>query len=318
MSDSEKDTKAETKIRVEVGNPATRLHYDPVPTPRALFTAVDEDGTREKSDFGVNMNENNDSGEEDNKVEKEGKKDSEKPLLDEESVTIEIKPGTDGEDTATLAITDKKKKSITESEEVDRNQKGALPVYLFPCTRIRNAWRDSTNICSFIGTAVCIIFQTVGWFTCVGGIPFLSLVMLIIGSVYIDECKIEPNIPVYLIVSGVIGTIQHVITIWTKYVPKDAQGRLKVKRSYCNSLNGLFHMFLMIWFIIGCVWVYGAHSDVDFRDKDKDEYCHKTLYYFAFWILNLSFILLAMVIVLSLCFLLFVVATPKEEKKSPI
>lgn len=66
-----------------------------------------------------------------------------------------------------------------------------------------------------------------------------------------NDCKIEPNIPIYLIVSGVIGTIQHVIVVWTKYVPKDAKGRLNKYRRCCERINGLFHLFNIVWFILG-------------------------------------------------------------------
>lgn len=318
VSDSENITQADSHPELNLAL------QDPVPTPRTLFEDKTQHGTHEKSDISVNIYENADSKQENGEAENDekedeevaDKKDSEKPLLDEESVTIDIiRPGYEGEDTPTLPLPDKGKKSKIDCESLEKKQKEKLPVHLFPFARIKKAWNESTNVFSFFGAAVCIIFQTVGWFTCVGGVPFLSLVMLIIGSIYVGQCNIEPNIPVYLIVSGVIGTIQHVLTIWTRYVPKESHGRLRVYRSYCNSINGLFHIFLIIWFILGCVWVYSAHSEVDFRDPYKDEYCHKTLYYFAFWILNLSFILFGLLVVLSVCFLVLVIVTPKEEQK---
>lgn len=141
----------------------------------------------------------------------------------------------------------------------------------------------------------------------------MSLAMLIVGSIYVNDCKIQPNIPVYLIVSGVLGTIQHVIAVWTKYVPKETGGRLKVYRAYCKVVDYFLHLFLAIWFILGCVWVYSNYSDVVFEDTFKEEYCHKTLYLFSFWVLNLSFIFLCILIVGSLCCVVFIVAAPKDE-----
>jgi len=312
-------TPREVAIPIEVAPIRTKPSYIEEPSSKGL-TKIEEDNSREKSVTNVlyetkagadGKDEVRKGDDEEDEVEEQ--KESAQPLLEEGSITIDITPGYEGQDTPTLQITDKKKKSKLDIEAGGNEQKRTekLPRYLFPFTRIKNAWSNSTNVFAFVGTATCIIFQTVGWFTCVGGVPFLSLVMLIIGSIYVYDCNAEPNIPVYLIVSGVIGTIQHVITIWTKYVPKETQGRLKVQRSYCKSLNGLLHLFLIIWFILGCVWIYGVH-EVEFRDRHKDEYCHKTLYYFAFWIMNLSFILLAIVIVLSICFLVCIVAIPKE------
>lgn len=304
---------ADTKVQ-ETSTPYMYVLTDPVP-PTKEDTEKDKEGTTsEKVETAIDINEDDKqeskNEEDDEKENEDGKKETETPLLEEDTVKIPLKPDNEGEDTPTLPLPDKKKKSLIE-EDIEQQQ-DKLPVYLFPFTRIKEAWNDSTNVFQFLGTAICIIFQTVGWFTCVGGIPFLSIVMLIIGSIYVDDCNIEPNIPVYLIVSGVMGTLQHIITIWTRYVPKDSQGKLKVYRRYCSSLNGIFHLFLTIWFIVGCVWVYGAHSEVEFKDPEKPEYCHKTLYYFSFWILNLSFIFLGLLVFLSICFLICMVAIPDK------
>lgn len=276
-----------------------------------------EEDNKDKPDVNIEISDDK-SKEEESEVpendekdeDEEEKKDTEKPLLEkDDAVKIDIKSEKEGEDTPTLPLPDRKnKKKVVDDDEI---QESKLPKYLFPITRIKEAWNDSSNVFQFMCRVVCIIFQTVGWFTCVGGIPFLSLVMLIIGSIYVNDCNIEPNIPIYLIVSGLIGTIQHVIVIWTNYVPKDSKGRLKVYRSSCRLLNGFFHLFLMIWFILGCVWVYSAKSEVKFTNPMEQEYCNATLYNFTFWIFNLSFILLGLLLFLSVCFIICTFKTGK-------
>ncbi|XP_035206149.1 uncharacterized protein LOC118181151 isoform X1 [Stegodyphus dumicola] len=173
------------------------------------------------------------------------KKDTEKPLIDDDSVKIDIKSGDEGTDTATLPISDKK------SRDDNNAKKEKPPMYLFPITQMKLAWTRSSNILEFLLRATCIVFSTLGWLLCVGGFPFVSVAMLVIGSVYVDDCKAEPNIPVYLIVAGVLGTLQHFMSVWTKYLPKDSQGRMQEYRSYCRAVDSVLHIFLAIWFICG-------------------------------------------------------------------
>ncbi|XP_035206282.1 uncharacterized protein LOC118181151 isoform X2 [Stegodyphus dumicola] len=153
------------------------------------------------------------------------KKDTEKPLIDDDSVKIDIKSGDEGTDTATLPISDKK------SRDDNNAKKEKPPMYLFPITQMKLAWTRSSNILEFLLRATCIVFSTC--------------------SVYVDDCKAEPNIPVYLIVAGVLGTLQHFMSVWTKYLPKDSQGRMQEYRSYCRAVDSVLHIFLAIWFICG-------------------------------------------------------------------
>ncbi|KAF8790086.1 uncharacterized protein LOC129961050 [Argiope bruennichi] len=258
--------------------------------------------------------ENDDSREEPDEENKESKEDSEKEKVDDnllkkdkESIQLDIQ--TEGDDTATLPL---RKKKGDEAKEKSKNKPS---MYLFPLTRLKIAWSSSSNVCEFFFKAVLIIFSTLGWMFCVGGFPFISLALLIIGCIYIDDCKIQPNIPLYLIVSGVLGTIQHFIAIWTKYVPKDSLGRIKEYRNYCKIVDCVIQLFLTIWFVLGCIWVYGVYNEVEYRDTERNEYCNQTLYLFAFWILNFSFMILALLAVIALSCIVCVMVSPKNRNR---
>ncbi|XP_054721575.1 uncharacterized protein LOC129231311 [Uloborus diversus] len=281
-----------------------------------------EGTTYSTEDIGISEKDHVDVPLKSNEKEDEGdeKKDTEKPLLEDDSIRIDVTTGYISEDTPTLPLPEKKKKKapIAGANSVEVAKQRNLPKYLFPVARMKRAWNKSSNVLEFLGRAFCIVFSTIGWFTCVGGIPFVSLVMLVMGCVYVNDCRKEPNIPVYLIVTGVLGTLQHIMAIWTKYVPRDTEGRLGVYRSYCRVIDGLFTLFLMIWFVLGCIWVYGIYDDVDLRHPEHDEYCNMTVYLFAFWLFNLTFILLALIVVLSLCFITCIIITPKKEENKDV
>lgn len=231
-------------------------------------------------------------------------KEVEQTLLQKETITVDIQSEDDNR--ATLPLSEKKSRSDEESKKKPSK-------YLFPVKRMKIAWAKSSTTCEFFFRATFIIFSTLGWMFCIGGIPFISLALLIMGSIYKDDCKIQPNIPIYLIVAGALGTVQHFIAIWTKYLPKESQGRLKDYRSCCVAIDSLMHLFLTIWFVLGCIWVYGVYNDVEYRDTTRDEYCHQTLYLFVFWILNFSFMILAFLGVISLGIIVCIVASPKEN-----
>ncbi|GFR13294.1 uncharacterized protein TNCT_443041 [Trichonephila clavata] len=239
-----------------------------------------------------------DTREEDDDLEK-NPKEVEHTLLQDESIKIDIQ--SDDDNRATLPLREKNR-SNEESQKATK--------YLFPITRMKTAWAKSSSIGEFFFKAIFIIFSTLGWMFCIGGIPFISLALLIMGSLYKNDCKIQPNLPMYLIVAGALGTLQHFIAIWTKYLPRESQGPCK---NCCRVIDSLLHLFLTIWFVLGCIWVYGVYSEVEYRDTTRDEYCHQTVYLFAFWILNFSFMILAFLCVTSLGIILCIVASPKDK-----
>lgn len=120
------DTDTGTKISPYDYPPRPLL--DPVPTSVTIENSEEE--TREKLDTAIDLNEDK-SNEYENKEEErypeekdeveEDKRETEKPLLKEDdSVKIEIKPDYEGEDTPTLPLPDKKKKSKEALDKVDK------------------------------------------------------------------------------------------------------------------------------------------------------------------------------------------------------
>ncbi|KAL4006815.1 chitin synthase [Sarotherodon galilaeus] len=107
----------------------------------------------------------------------------------------------------------------------------------------------------------------------------------IVGLVHINDCRINPFIPIYLSGYGFIAVFWLASKKWCNII------------FWSVSITGVF-----IWFILGTIYIYSAYQpDYNKNTKDPDHYCDKTLYLFAFWTTNLAFVLLA-VLVCS-CFL---------------
>ena len=40
------------------------------------------------------------------------------------------------------------------------------------------------------------------------------------------------------------------------------------------------------------MWIYGSYSDWDSKNTDSNDYCHPTLYMFAFWLTTSTYIIM--------------------------
>ncbi|CAF0860614.1 unnamed protein product [Rotaria sordida] len=137
-------------------------------------------------------------------------------------------------------------------------------------------------------------------------VPILELA---IGIAYQDQCSVNPNIPRYLIVTGACGLMVIALTImivgsFVCCVKQDTIAGSCITTCIIAMLIiiiFLMSLFLFVWFIVGNVWIFGAQNIVDFRNEQSSNYCHSTLYNFAFWILIITYIMTVVCCCLSCC-----------------
>ncbi|XP_070552895.1 transmembrane protein 272-like [Ptychodera flava] len=169
-------------------------------------------------------------------------------------------------------------------------------------TRVKMAKQQSAgpkeltnSICEIIfGSALlllgCLITSAVGM-----AIP---IAMIIIGSIYKDDCRAEPYIPLYLIVSGAFSIAFFFLSACAgdkkrRLVTDGGEDDDSSSYSCAKFLSSLISLFLLAWFIAGNVWIYGTYEP-DYSNTEADDYCHKTLYLFSFWLMNATYILLGL------------------------
>ncbi|KAG8585515.1 hypothetical protein GDO81_005056, partial [Engystomops pustulosus] len=68
----------------------------------------------------------------------------------------------------------------------------------------------------------------------------VGIAMIAMGSIYIKDCAIEPNIPIYLIVAGVTSLIMFVLSPLHLLAPK-----------VMYALETIVSLFAFAWFIAG-------------------------------------------------------------------
>lgn len=139
-----------------------------------------------------------------------------------------------------------------------------------------------------------VSFATAMVFVSLASIP-LQIAMIVIGAKYKDECPVEEMIPVYLIVAGAAGLFANCCTGGVRYNQQEDDGNT------VNLLQALVQFVVFAWFICGNVWIY-ANYEPNYTDPSSLDYCHKTLYLFAFWVTNSAYILYGFISVCLCCF----------------
>ncbi|KAJ7370663.1 hypothetical protein OS493_030777 [Desmophyllum pertusum] len=133
-----------------------------------------------------------------------------------------------------------------------------------------------------LGTAIAIV--------CFAALP-LQIAMIVIGAKYKDECPVEDMIPIYLIVAGSAALFSNCCTCGIKYGGGGDQEEQSV-----NPLQIVAQLFLLVWFVFGNLWIY-ENYEPNYTDPESPEYCHKTLYLFAFWVTNSYYIIFGLVMI---------------------
>jgi len=128
---------------------------------------------------------------------------------------------------------------------------------------------------------------------------FIQFVPIVIGAIFIKDCPVEPMIPIWLIVNGAMTFISGILELFVVF-----KGEQHTKIA---GLSRLIHVFLPIWFIVGCVYVY-RNYEPDYIAPvggiiagETYEYCHQTVYLTAFWSITIYFILAAVALFCCCC-----------------
>jgi hypothetical protein len=142
----------------------------------------------------------------------------------------------------------------------------------------------------------------------------VPIAKLLLGILYRDECPVNRNIPLYMIVSGGAGLtiiLCLLLASTCAFCRSSIQAR-KTTHTFmigtiacARGLQATIALFLFIWFFFGNIWVFGARyrirtDYIDDKNSTNENYCHPTLYWFAFYVLISTY-----VIALLLCFMKF-------------
>uniref|UniRef100_A0A3B5AGN4 Si:dkey-19b23.12 n=1 Tax=Stegastes partitus TaxID=144197 RepID=A0A3B5AGN4_9TELE len=131
----------------------------------------------------------------------------------------------------------------------------------------------------------------------------LPVVQIAVGAIYLHDCPRKQNIPIYLIVVGVFGLVLAVLSC-LPWAQDSNDGTSSPLNQLCKTWNSLVSCFLFSWFIAGNVWIYSIYQPNYNKTITSVPYCDKTLYLFAFWSTTVTYILLAVALLVSCLYVL--------------
>ena len=115
-----------------------------------------------------------------------------------------------------------------------------------------------------------------------------SLVLMIVGSIYLNDCPAEKNIPIFLIVAGITGILLVLLSFLQSWCyDEDKESDLS-----CWRVTILIIMlFWSAWLVAGSFWVYSNYQPSYSKDTNEEmkRHCDKVLYLFSFWAINLIY-----------------------------
>ncbi|KAK3099398.1 hypothetical protein FSP39_003814 [Pinctada imbricata] len=156
--------------------------------------------------------------------------------------------------------------------------------------RVKAAKQQSESKPKFFKSLLAIVIGTLGCTICLGFFLAIPISMVVMGAIYKDDCPIQRYIPIYLIVGGSFGILKNLTSLGQKAKnDRDEEGDEKNMKS--NPYDVVLNLFLFAWFIAGNVWVYQIRGAVS-SDITSVNYCHPTLYAYAFWLITSVYILL--------------------------
>ena len=120
-----------------------------------------------------------------------------------------------------------------------------------------------------------------------------SVPMLVIGVVYKSQCPAQEWIPRFMIVQGAVACFSIVSVIFlTLMIIKGPE----TISSYVSMIYIIYNicemLFTFAWFIAGSVWTFSIKNRVQFINPNDQNYCHKTVYQYAFAVLIIGYIII--------------------------
>uniref|UniRef100_A0A0N5AJZ4 MARVEL domain-containing protein n=1 Tax=Syphacia muris TaxID=451379 RepID=A0A0N5AJZ4_9BILA len=130
---------------------------------------------------------------------------------------------------------------------------------------------------------------------------------LISGSFNLPYCTLQPMIPIYLVVTGSLFIVAAIIRIYSLWpVPENTRQSSSLGITLlCRLIEALVLLAILVWLILGAVYVYSARRTYHRLGPDMFEkhYCDPGTYWIAFVSVSLHIALIALIILVAIVIL---------------
>ncbi|CAF1497083.1 unnamed protein product [Adineta ricciae] len=150
-------------------------------------------------------------------------------------------------------------------------------------------------------------------------LSIIPIIQIYIGWTYAEACPINYKIPRYLFIAGLVGIISSILSQIRNYLsgksPAESSGELSTRKAGITAATATnsplaklitlitccLNIFLLVWFVLGCIWVFSAWNQVQYTHPRTTTFCKPLVYRFAAVSLFIPIILLSLCCFCPLC-----------------
>ncbi|XP_064102442.1 uncharacterized protein LOC135212693 isoform X1 [Macrobrachium nipponense] len=192
------------------------------------------------------------------------------------------------------------------------NTDASMSAYGSIVYQMKDANMESNNTCEFVYKALKVLSRTVLMTVILLIIMIVPVLMAIMGVQYLNECPLEPKIPIYLLVGGCFGTLKGLWLLCQQVrsrryeriddaFAEDGLDEIFTSTSY-RATDVALTIFLVIWFGMGNYWVYRIYlPNFQVTLFKPNDWCSKTVYLFSVAQLIFVYVVLAVVLLTIIC-----------------
>ncbi|UJR18495.1 hypothetical protein I4U23_005401 [Adineta vaga] len=142
---------------------------------------------------------------------------------------------------------------------------------------------------------------------------FISPIILVVfGTIYANACPINPKIPNYLLICGIISIINVILNQFRVFLSvkyPHAYDDITVGNAMRIFLGNVISLivaclgvFLTIWYVFGFIWIFDVWNEVQYIPLNHSQFCSSVLYRFAYIIFAIGTFWTICIIVLTIIF----------------
>ncbi|XP_043927609.1 transmembrane protein 272 [Protopterus annectens] len=149
-----------------------------------------------------------------------------------------------------------------------------------------------------------------------GLLAFLAvpLSMSFVGMKFLEDCPIQPLIPLYLLIGGIVGSLKIILLLYDSARMRQLLSKSVMihdddddeypwrQNAHKYYIHVVVSLFLFIWFVLGNYWVFSIYMPNFIPPfHQPQDFCNKTVYLFAVGVLLLSHTVLALLLFCTCC-----------------
>ncbi|CAJ0605788.1 unnamed protein product [Cylicocyclus nassatus] len=167
------------------------------------------------------------------------------------------------------------------------------------------------NICEYINEKIPYGLSVFLLIT----LSVIAFVLILIGCFNIPFCRVQPMIPIWLLVTGILLIITATLRIYHLIPSPNGRSGTMTVNLCCQGTEALLWVANAVWLTLGCIWVYGSKPYVHFEQHMFEQhYCDSTLYWTAFWTCTIYLVMICVLIIALL--IIMAMVSSKEVRET--